>query len=130
MFRLRADVGRKSLAVSPARLTGPGRRVDEEAQELSVDIDGRPIVYDFSGLDEILLAYCLSIHTSQGSEYPAIVIPVLIQHYVMLQRNLLYTGVTRRKKLVVLVGTSKALRIAFRNKKSVSRHNVLADQLS
>ena len=105
-------------------------KIDEEEQELTVDIDGRLIVYDFSGLDELVLAYGVSIHKSQGSEYPAVVIPVLTQHYVMLQRNLLYTGVTRGKKLVVLVGTKKALGIAVRNNKTISRHTYLASRLN
>lgn len=70
------------------------------------------MVYDFGELDELIPAYAMSIHKSQGSEFPAVVIPVHTQHYMMLQRNLLYTGVTRGKSLVVLVGTTKAIAIA------------------
>ena len=74
-----------------------------------VDFDGREVVYDFGELDELALAFALSIHKSQGSEYPAVIIPLHSQHFVMLQRNLLYTALTRGKKLVVLVGTRKAI---------------------
>ncbi len=75
-------------------------------------------------------AYAVSIHKSQGSEYPAVVIPILIQHYILLQRNLLYTGVTRGKKLVVLVGTKKALAIAIRNNKTEKRYTLLRQRLA
>jgi len=75
-----------------------------EAGELAVDFEGREVIYGVSELDELVLAYATTIHKSQGSEYPAIVIPLVTQHYPMLQRNLVYTGVTRGKRLVVLVG--------------------------
>ncbi|MBV8521590.1 MAG: ATP-binding domain-containing protein, partial [Acetobacteraceae bacterium] len=91
------------------------RRVDQEAGELVVAFDGREIAYGFGELDELVLAYASSIQKSQGSEYPAVVIPLSTQHYAMLARNLLYTGVTRGKRLVVLVGSRKALGIAVRN---------------
>jgi exodeoxyribonuclease V alpha subunit len=81
-------------------------------------------------LDELVHAYAVSIHKSQGSEYPAVVIPILIQHYILLQRNLLYTGVTRGKKLVVLVGTKKALAIAIRNNKTEKRYTLLRQRLA
>jgi exodeoxyribonuclease V alpha subunit len=81
-------------------------------QELAADFDGREVVYDFGELDELALAYALTVHKSQGSEYPAVVIPLHTQHYLMLQRNLLYTGITRGKRLVVLVGSRKALALA------------------
>jgi exodeoxyribonuclease V alpha subunit len=74
-----------------------------EEGELSVDFDGRDVIYGFGEIDELVLAYATTIHKSQGSEYPAVVIPLSIQHYPMLQINLIYTGVTRRKRLVVLV---------------------------
>jgi exodeoxyribonuclease V alpha subunit len=80
-------------------------------------------------LVELVHAYAVSIHKSQGSEYPAVVIPILIQHYILLQRNLLYTGVTRGKKLVVLVGTKKALAIAIRNNKTENRYTLLRQRL-
>src|SRR5262249_23582547 len=77
--------------------------------------DGRTVTYGFGELDSLVPAYAATIHKSQGSEYPAVVIPVMTQHYVMLQRNLLYTGVTRGKKLAILVGQKKAVAIAVRN---------------
>ena len=90
-----------------------------------IDFDGRDVVYEFAELDEIVLAYAVSVHKSQGSEYPAVVIPLLTQHYVMLQRNLLYTAVTRGKKLVVLIGIRKALAIAIQNNKTQNRYSYL-----
>src|SRR5205807_4108234 len=89
--------------------------VDHASGELVVDFDDRPITYGFGELDTLVPAYATTIHKSQGSEYPAVVIPVLTQHYPMLQRNLLYTGITRGKRLVVLVGQKKAIAIAVRN---------------
>ena len=89
--------------------------VDPDASELSASFDGRAVTYGFGELDTLVPAYAATIHKSQGSEYPAVVIPVLTQHYTMLQRNLLYTGVTRGKRLVVLVGQKKAVAIAVRN---------------
>jgi exodeoxyribonuclease V alpha subunit len=89
--------------------------VDPEAGEVTVAFDGRRVVYGFGELDVLVPAYAATIHKSQGSEYPAVVIPVMTQHYPMLQRNLLYTGVTRGKRLVVLVGQKKAVAIAVRN---------------
>ena len=90
-----------------------------------VRIDDRPVPYDFSDLDELVHAYAVSVHKSQGSEYPAVVMPVLTQHYILLKRNLLYTGMTRAEKLVVLVGTKKAIAIAVRNNKIAHRHTAL-----
>ena len=89
--------------------------VDPEVGELTVSFDGRSATYGFGALDTLVPAYAATIHKSQGSEYPAVVIPVLTQHYAMLQRNLLYTGVTRGKRLVVLVGQKKAIAIAVLN---------------
>ncbi|MGD0276084.1 MAG: ATP-dependent RecD-like DNA helicase [Syntrophales bacterium] len=103
--------------------------IDEEAKEVNVIIDDREIVYDYSDLDELVHAYAVSIHKSQGSEYPAVVIPILTKHYVMLQRNLLYTGVTRGKKLVVVVGTKKAMAIAVKNNKPEKRYTLLKQRL-
>ncbi|HOD28788.1 MAG TPA: ATP-dependent RecD-like DNA helicase [Syntrophales bacterium] len=103
--------------------------IDREAQELTVSIDGREIPYDFSELDELTHAYAISIHKAQGSEYPAVVIPILTQHYVLLQRNLLYTGVTRGKRLVVLIGTKKALAIAIGNNRTEARYTRLRARL-
>ena len=89
--------------------------VDPEAGELVASFDGRSVTYGFGELDTLVPAYAATIHKSQGSEYPAVIIPVLTQHYPMLQRNLLYTGVTRGKRLLVLVGQKKAIAIAVRN---------------
>jgi exodeoxyribonuclease V alpha subunit len=89
--------------------------VDLDVGELVARFDGRPVTYGFGELDMLVPAYAATIHKSQGSEYPAVVIPIMTQHYAMLQRNLLYTGVTRGKKLVVLVGQKRAVAIAVRN---------------
>ena len=89
--------------------------VEPEEGELIASFDGRAVTYGFGELDTLVPAYAVTMHKSQGSEYPAVVIPVMTQHYAMLHRNLLYTGVTRGKKLVVLVGQKKAVAIAVRN---------------
>jgi len=89
--------------------------VDPDASEMTASFDGRAVTYGFGELDTLVPAYAATIHKSQGSEYPAVVIPVMTQHYAMLQRNLLYTGVTRGKRLVVLVGQKKAVAIAVKN---------------
>ncbi len=98
-------------------------------QEMVVNFEGRQVEYDFGDLDEIALAYVLSIHKSQGSEFPCVVIPLHTQHYMMLQRNLLYTAVTRGKKLVILVGTKKALGMAVRRQDTTRRFTVLKKRL-
>ncbi len=98
-------------------------------QKVLLNFDGREVEYDFSSLDEIVHAYAVSVHKSQGSEYPVVIIPVVIQHYILLQRNLIYTAVTRGKKLVVLVGTKKALAIAINTVKSSQRHTRLSHRL-
>ena len=103
--------------------------INTEDQTLSVQIDDRLIPYDAQDLDELVLAYAISIHKSQGGEYPVVVIPITTQHYIMLQRNLLYTAVTRGKKVVVLVGTLKALAIAIRNRTQTQRFSALAERL-
>ncbi|HYT87140.1 MAG TPA: AAA family ATPase, partial [Gemmataceae bacterium] len=103
--------------------------VDTEEQELRVEYDGREVIYDFGELDELGLSYSLSIHKSQGSEYPAVVIPVHTQHFVMLQRNLLYTAITRGKRLVVLVGSGKALGLAVQRQDTARRYTGLRRRL-
>ena len=103
--------------------------VDLEEQTLTVDFDGRPVPYAFSELDELSLAYAITVHKSQGSEFPAVVMPLTTQHYMLLQRNLVYTGVTRGKRLVVLVAEPRALAIAVRRFESVQRRSRLADRL-
>ena len=105
------------------------KKVDLNESEMSVDFDGRMVTYDFGELDELMPAYAMSIHKSQGSEFPAVVIPVHTQHYVMLQRNLLYTGITRGKRLVVLVGTPKAVGIAVKRADAVQRCSALRERL-
>ena len=105
-------------------------RIDMGVGELSVDFDGREVTYGFGDLDELVLAYATTIHKSQGSEYPAVVIPLTIQHYTMLQRNLVYTGVTRGKRLVVLVGQRKALAIAVKGARARRRWSKLREWLS
>ena len=92
--------------------------------------DDRNVIYGFEELDELVPAYAISVHKSQGSEYPAVVIPLLTQHYIMLQRNLVYTGVTRGRELVVLVGSRRALAIAIANNKTQKRYTWLAHRLA
>jgi exodeoxyribonuclease V alpha subunit len=104
-------------------------RVDAEEGALAVDFDGREVIYAFTELDELVLAYATTIHKSQGSEYPAVVIPLMMQHYTMLQRKLLYTGVTRGKRLVVLVGQRKALAIAVKGAQTRRRWSKLREWL-
>ncbi len=103
--------------------------IDPEMQELVVDFDGRSIYYDFSDLDELTLAYAISVHKSQGSEYPAVVMPVVTQHFMLLQRNLLYTAITRARKLVVLAGSKRALAIAVNNNKTQRRYTLLSTRI-
>src|SRR5258706_6671904 len=104
--------------------------VDTDAGELTASFDTQSVTYGFGELDALIPAYAASIHKSQGSEYPAVVIPVMTQHYPMLQRNLLYTGVTRGKKLVVLVGQKKAVAIAVRNVSGRRRWSKLSEWLA
>ena len=99
--------------------------VDQEAQEITIEFDERAVTYDFGELDEVLPAYATTIHKAQGSEYPAVVIPLSTQHYLMLRRNLLYTGITRARKLVVLLGQQKALAIAVKDSRIERRWSKL-----
>ena len=103
--------------------------IDTEESQLTVQVDGRDITYDFAELDELVLAYATTIHKSQGSEYPAVVIPLSTQRYPMLQRHLVYTGVTRGKRLVVLLGQRKALAIAVRGARTRRRWSKLGEWL-
>ena len=100
-------------------------KIDTVMQTLTLNVDGQPVSYDFTELDELVHAYAISVHKSQGSEYPCIVLPVVTQHYMMLQRNLLYTAITRAKRLVVLVGTRRAIGIAVKNNKVTQRYTAL-----
>jgi exodeoxyribonuclease V alpha subunit len=104
-------------------------RIDEEEGLVSIDFDGRVVEYELGELDEISLAYATSVHKSQGSEYPAVVIPLAMQHYMLLERNLLYTAVTRGKKLVVVIGQMKALAMAVKRTGSTKRVTNLQHRL-
>jgi exodeoxyribonuclease V alpha subunit len=104
--------------------------IDLENSTALVDFDGRAVRYDLSELNELSLAYAASIHKSQGSEYPVVVIPLALQHYLLLERNLLYTAVTRGKKLVVVIAEPKALWMAVRNRRSSRRLTRLAARLA
>jgi exodeoxyribonuclease V alpha subunit len=104
-------------------------KIDRESRELIIDFGGRLIPYDQSDLDEIVMAYAISVHKSQGSEYPVVIFPVTTQHFLLLQRNLIYTGITRAKKLAVLIGTKKALSIAIKNNKPQLRFTRLSERL-
>lgn len=103
--------------------------IDFEEQTVDIDFDGARVLYEFSELDELVHAFAMSVHKSQGSEYRAVVLPILTQHYLLLQRNLLYTAVTRAKQLVVLVGNKKAIWMAVRNNKIAQRNTRLAERL-
>ncbi len=104
--------------------------IDLEKERAEVNYDGRKVAYEFLELDELSLAYAVSVHKSQGSEYPAVVIPLLTQHYIMLQRNLLYTSLSRGRQLVVMVGTTKALEVALKNDRPRQRRSMLARRLN
>ena len=104
-------------------------RVDSESSELDVDYEGTPVRYSSEDLDELSLAYAVTVHKSQGSEFPAVVLPLLTQHYMLLQRNLLYTAVTRGKRLVCIVGSRKALSMAIGNDREQERNSQLARRL-
>jgi exodeoxyribonuclease V alpha subunit len=105
-------------------------RIDPLEREVTVKFDPREVTYDFGELDELSLAYAITIHKSQGSEFPAVVIPVATQHFLLLQRNLVYTGVTRGKKLVVLIGQRKALAMAVRNDRTENRWSGLLARIA
>jgi exodeoxyribonuclease V alpha subunit len=103
--------------------------INMEEGDLTITFDGRSVLYDFTDLDEIVLAYATTIHKSQGSEYACVVIPLLTQHYIMLQRKLLYTAITRGKKLVVIIGQKKALFIAVQQNADRKRWSSLRKRL-
>ncbi len=104
--------------------------INAEERELTIRFDERNIIYDFEELDEIVPAYAITIHKSQGAEYPVVIVPLLMQHFVMLERNLIYTAVTRGKKMVVLVGQMKALAMGVKNNKIRKRYTWLAKRLA
>ena len=109
---------------------GAVESIDHVEQEVAIRFDQRAVKYDFGELDEISLAYAVTVHKAQGSEFPAVVIPLATQQYMLLQRNLIYTGITRGKKLVVLIGQRKALRIAVSNNKTQRRYSGLLEALT
>ncbi len=104
-------------------------RIDPEQGEVVVDFEGREVAYDVGELDELVPAYATTVHKAQGSEYPAVVIPLVTQHYPMLRRNLVYTAVTRGRQLVVIVGQQKALGIAIKGAQTRRRWSKLRDWL-
>jgi exodeoxyribonuclease V alpha subunit len=103
--------------------------ISQDDRELVIDFDGRLVPYASSELDEIVLAYAISVHKSQGSEYPAVILPLTTQHYLLLQRNLIYTGITRAKRLLILIGSKKALGIAVHHNKPQGRYSLLSARL-
>ena len=105
------------------------RAIDKTEKEVTIDFDDRDVVYDFADLNEIMLAWAKSIHKSQGSEYPVVILPLYTQHYVMLSRNLFYTGLTRAKKLALIVGSEKAMAIAVKQVKQQQRYTRLKERL-
>lgn len=104
------------------------KHINKEESELIISFDGKDVLYDFGELDEIVLAYATTIHKAQGSEYPVVIIPLMMQHYTMLKRNLIYTGITRGKRLVILVGQKKALAIAIKQQKELRRWSTLKEK--
>jgi exodeoxyribonuclease V alpha subunit len=103
------------------------RRIDPDVRELVIEFDGKQVEYQFGELDQVALAYAVSVHKSQGSEYPAVVIPLMMQHYMMLRRNLLYTAITRGKRLVVLVGQKRAVGMAVKGRVESRRWSKLGE---
>jgi exodeoxyribonuclease V alpha subunit len=108
---------------------GHVKEVNMEERSLIVIFEGREVEYEDSELDELTLAYATTIHKSQGSEYPVVVIPLLMTHYVMLQRNLIYTGITRAKKICIIVGSTKALAYSVHNMVVQKRNTKLKERL-
>jgi exodeoxyribonuclease V alpha subunit len=104
-------------------------KIEPEERELTIRFDDRDVPYDFGELDEVSLAYAITIHKSQGSEFPAVVIPLAMQHYMLLQRNLVYTAITRGRKMVVLVGQKRAFASAVRNDNVGQRFSALYNRL-
>jgi exodeoxyribonuclease V alpha subunit len=125
VMQLRNDYDKDVFNGDIGRVTG----VDTEDRRISVSFDGRTVDYNENELDELTLAYATSIHKSQGSEYPAVIVPILTQHFVMLSRNLLYTAVTRGKRLVVLISDPRAMGIALAETRKEHRRTYLAERI-
>ena len=105
------------------------KAINPDEREVAIQFESREVIYDFGELDEVSLAYAISIHKSQGSEFPVVIVPVAMQHYILLQRNLIYTAITRGKKMVVLIGQKKALGLAVRNNRTGERFSGLLERL-
>lgn len=103
--------------------------IDNKKKTLTANFDGRLVNYDYPELDELMLAYAISVHKSQGSEYPVIIMPIIKEHFRLLQRNLLYTGITRSRKMVILIGTAEMLSYSIRNNRAVKRYTYLKERL-
>jgi len=103
--------------------------IDLEEQEVVVQFTERDVSYDYADLSELALAWVVTVHKSQGSEYPVVILPLFMQHYVLLSRNLLYTGLTRAKQLAILVGPTKAIGFAVKRVMDRQRYTALADRL-
>lgn len=104
-------------------------KIDKVAQEVTITFDQRDVIYEYSELDEFIHAYATTIHKSQVSEYPIVIVPLTTQHYRMLQRNLLYTAITRAKKLIILIGQKKALSIAVKTASASRRYSTFKKRL-
>src|SRR5690606_2855505 len=103
------------------------KKIDEVEQEVVISFDNVDVIYDYSDLDQITLAYATTIHKSQGSEYKAVIMPITMQSFMMLKRNLIYTGITRGKELVVIIGQKKAIAMAVKNVKVLKRYSKLGE---
>ena len=103
--------------------------IDLEEQEVAVQFAERQVTYDYADLSELALAWAVTVHKSQGSEYPVVIFPLFMQHYLLLSRNLLYTGLTRAKQLAILVGTTKAIGLAVKRMVDRQRYTALAERL-
>lgn len=127
------DTARQQTSLPPLeRLQGIVERVtyhDEEEQEVTVQFGSRAVAYDYADLGELSLAWAITIHKAQGSEYPVVILPLFMQHFVLLSRNILYTGLTRAKERAILVGPTKAIGFATRRVLDRQRYTALAERL-
>jgi exodeoxyribonuclease V alpha subunit len=105
------------------------KEYNDTTAEAGIDFDNRLITYTLADFEELVLSYAITVHKSQGSEYRAVILPLVVQHYILLQRNLLYTAVTRAKEVVVILGTMKAMAIALKNNEVKARYTRLAERI-